>query len=403
MTEVEDALAEAIAEAGGVLKLNAALVARDWITSGRRLGLSDDRCEVGARGTISERWLASTTHADNAVGPDDEGISYIRRNDGTVINLASAVAGAPDLLLGEEYASLHGGLQRLAKIYDFASRIPFHIHPPKEVAERVGRHSKDEACYFPDGVPFGPHPETFFGLHPGLSVEEAARTLVEEWRAWDSDRVLGLSQAYLNLPGGGFYVPSGILHAPGTALTIELQEDADTLAMLQGVNDGRAVDKRLLFKDVADEDKSRKGESALLDWIDWEGNLDPYFYENHHIAPQVFAQSDDFEEAWILYGSTKFSGKRLTIRPGRRYVGRERGVFNLLAWRGRGTIGGQEVVGGSIDDDELLVVHDRAVQDLEYVNTGDTDLVIIKFFGPGLNPDAPIVHGRQDGAHAGPR
>ena len=85
MTEVRDALDDALAEASGILKLNAALVARDWIESGRRLGLPDDQYDVGARGTVSERWLASTTHADNSVGPEDEGISYIKLEDGRVL------------------------------------------------------------------------------------------------------------------------------------------------------------------------------------------------------------------------------------------------------------------------------------------------------------------------------
>ena len=38
-----------------------------------------------------------------------------------------AVEIAGDLIMGAEYASTHTGLGRLAKIYDFGARIPFHI------------------------------------------------------------------------------------------------------------------------------------------------------------------------------------------------------------------------------------------------------------------------------------
>ncbi len=51
-------------------------------------------------------------------------------------------------------------------------------------------------------------------------------------------------------PTQGFHIPSGVLHAPGTALTIELQEDSDVFAMLQALNAGRIISKDLLWKDV---------------------------------------------------------------------------------------------------------------------------------------------------------
>lgn len=378
-----------IDDAGGILQLDAALVARDWIEGGRRMGLPDELYDAGERGMISERWLASTTHADNTVGPEDEGISSIRGEAGDRILLTDAMEAAGELVLGSEYAASHNGLGRLAKIYDFNSRIPFHIHPPKELADRVGRNSKDESCYFPPGVSLGPHPESFLGLHPGLTIPDASAQLVHEWSTWDSDRVLGMSTAYLNVPEDGFFVPSGILHAPGTALTIELQEDSDTLAMLQGVNDGKPVRKDLLFKDVSADDRITKGEGALLEWIDWSENLDPYFYENHRIGPRVIQEGDGFEEAWILYGSPKFSGKRLRLAPGARFTSPERGVFNILVWRGTVTVGGVELRGGHPGEDEALVVHDRAVTPIEYVNVGQDEAILIKFFGPDINPDSP--------------
>jgi hypothetical protein len=389
--DVRTAVTRAIEASAGILDLNAALVARDWIAPGRRLGLTTEQETVGERGFLAERWLGSTTHADNAVGPEDEGISYIRPAKGDPINLAEAISAAPELILGAEYAASHHGLERLAKIYDFDSRIPFHIHPPLEQAKRVGRNSKDEACYFPPGVPLGSHPESFMGLHPSLGRAEVGKRLVHELEAWDSDAVLGLAPAYINQTDDGYYVPSGVLHAPGTALTIELQEDSDTLAMLQALGDGGIIKKDLLFKDISAEDRASHGEAALLDWIDWDENTDPYFYENHHTAPRTIIDANGVNEAWIFYGTTKFSGKRLILAPGARYTSTERGVFNILVWRGQGTVGGRALDGGVIDHDEVLIVHDRAVQPIEYVNTGGTDLLLIKFFGPDLNPDAPTI------------
>jgi len=380
---------EVVAASGGVLRLDAALVARDWLPPGYRLGLPDDAYDAGERGFICERWLGSTTTADNRVGPDDEGISYIRSADGSRLSLAAAVQRAPQLILGSEYASTHAGLGRLAKIFDFGARLPFHIHPPTDQAALVGRSSKDEVYYFPSDVDMGAHPETFFGLHPWIAANKREDVLLPHLQAWCDDAILRHSFAYQQVAEQGFYIDSGILHAPGTALTVELQEDSDTLSMFQALNAGQIISKDLLYKDVSTEDRDTLGERALMRWVDWEANGDPQFYENRLVAPQRITAGPGVVEDWILYGTSKFSGKRLRLAPGARVSTSERGVYNLLAWRGRGTVGGQPVVGGVPGEDELLVVHGAAVKPHEVVNTGEVELELLKFFGPDINPDAP--------------
>jgi len=81
---------------------------------------------------------------------------------------------------------------------------------------------------------------------------------------WKDDLILQHSRAYLNVAGEGFFLPSGVLHAPGTALTIELQEDSDVFAMLQALNTGKIISKELLFKDVRKEDREKYGENSYL-------------------------------------------------------------------------------------------------------------------------------------------
>ena len=53
---------------------------------------------------------------------------------------------------------------------------------------------------------------------------------------WKDDLILRFARAYLQCPDEGFHLPAGGLHGPGTALTIELQEDSDVFAMLQAMN-----------------------------------------------------------------------------------------------------------------------------------------------------------------------
>jgi hypothetical protein len=185
-----DELERALSESDGVLRLAPAWVARDFLPPGRRLGLPEGDYDLGERGAICERWLASTTLADNRVGPDDEGLSYLALAGGGRITLREAVEADPVAIMGAEYAATHDGLGRLAKIFDYGTRLPFHLHQRQEHAALVGRRSKDEAYYFPPGVDMGPHPESFLGLHPSVAEQENHDLLLPYLEAWDSDLIL---------------------------------------------------------------------------------------------------------------------------------------------------------------------------------------------------------------------
>jgi hypothetical protein len=388
-----DQLERALSETDGVLRLAPAWVARDFLPPGGRLGLPEDAIHLGERGAMCERWLASTTKADNRVGPEDEGLSYLALDGEDRVTLLEAVEADPAAIMGGEYAATHDGLGRLAKIFDYSTRLPFHLHQRTEHAALVGRRSKDEAYYFPPGVDMGPHPESFLGVHPSVAETGNHELLLPYLEDWDSDLILQHSVGYAQIADQGFHIPSGVLHAPGSALTIELQEDSDVFAMLQALNAGTIISKELLWKDVRAEDREREGERFILELIDWEANGDPYFYERHHLSPLPIEDSrqEGGEESWIYYDSTKFSGTKLTVRPGCSYRSVDAGVYNVLVWAGSGSYGGVSVQGGDPERDELLVTHDRAVRGVEVRNTGLEDLVAIKFFGPGVNLDVPML------------
>ena len=392
MRAIRQRVENALAKGNGILRLDPAWVARDFLPPGRRLGLKEREYEVGERGAICERWLGSTTKADNRISPIDEGLSYIA-GDGERLTLAEAVAAAGDLLMGADYAATHKGLGRLAKIYDFAARIPYHIHQSQADMARQGKNSKEEAYYFPEGVDLGPHPETFFGVHPSIVENKQFDILLPYLTEWKNDLILRHSRAYLNVPDEGFHLPAGGLHAPGTALTIELQEDSDVFAMLQALNAGKIISKELLFKDVMPADRKSLGERAVLAQIDWELSGDPYFYENRHTSPQPVAGGKQAggEESWIYYNTTKFSGKKLTVKPGQKFTSVDKGVYNLLVWRGRGLFDGAAITAGEFGRDELLVPHSKATVPVTVENTGTEELMIIKFFGPDINTDIPRI------------
>jgi hypothetical protein len=385
-------LEELLHASGGILRLEPAWVARDFLPPGRRLGLPEEAYDVGDRGFICERWLASTTQADNRVGTPNEGLSFLATAGGPPLTLQDAVAADPGTIMGTEYARAHpGGLGRLAKIFDYGARLPYHIHPTQEYASLVGRKSKDEAYYFLPGTEMGAHPESFFGVHPWISRQGAHDVLLPYLVDWDSDLILRHARAELQVPDEGFLIPSGVLHAPGTALTLELQEDSDVLAMFQALNAGKIISKDLLFKDVRPEDRIRDGERFPLSFVQWDLNGDPFFYENHHLSPRPLPAAPGGQESWIFYNTPKFSGKKLVVSPGAEVSTTEPGVYNVLVWTGHGSYGGQEVRGGDPALDELLVTHSAATQRHTVRNLGDEDLVVFKFFGPDIQPSVPMT------------
>lgn len=402
MTRAHDrrqVLERLLSAGNGVLRCDPAWVARDFLPAGRRLGLPEDAYDVGERGAICERWLASTTKADNRVGPDDEGLSHLvgeDGDDGERLLLRDAVEAHPEAILGAAYASTHpAGLGRLAKIFDYAHRLPYHIHPPQEFASLVGCSAKDESYHFLPGVDAGAHPETFFGVHPWIAEQQAHEVLLPYLVDWDSDLILRHARAELQVAGEGFHVPSGVLHAPGTALTLELQEDSDVLAMFQALNAGRIISKDLLFKDVRSQDRAEHGERFPLGFVDWEVNGDPWFYENRHLSPRTVLGADgDGEETWVFYNTTKYAGKRLVVPPGGTHRLREPGVYSVFAWTGTGSYAGLEINGGVPGRDELVVTHEAATREHEVVNTGSEDLMVFLFFGPDLHAEAPSIEVR---------
>ena len=375
----------------GILRLTPAWVARNFLPPGRRLGVAEDQFDLGERGGICERWLGSTTRADNPFPVPDEGLSFLAFESDERISLKDAVELAGEAILGSDYAHAHRGLGRLAKIFDYEDRIPFHLHPRKKHAALVGRNPKEEAYYYPEGVELGDHPESYLGLHPHLLPSTEHERLLPHLIEWKDDRILSHSRAYQLNPGDGFHIPAGIVHAPGTALTIELQEDSDVFAMMQARVGPHHISKELLFKDVRPADRAAFGEKFILEMIDWDGSCDPYFYENRHTPPIPVPGGDQpgGREEWIFYNTDRFSGKRLVVSPGRSYESRDAGVYNILVWEGSGLIGGREVEGGDAERDELLICHGRAVGVTKVENTGDSDLVILKFFGPEVNPGVP--------------
>jgi len=391
-TTRERVIAE-LARNDGLLEMQPCWVTRDFLPPGKRLGLSEEEYAAGPRGYVCERWIVSETKAENTIDTPHEGQSTVNMSTGTALLLVDALKACRADLLGADYAKRHAGLDRLLKIYDYRTRLFYHIHQRKEDAAKVGMNPKDEAYYFLE-ADLGPHPETFFGVHSYIVREHLQEELFLPYlEKWEGDAILQHAFAFTNVPGEGFHLPPGILHAPGTALTLELQESSDIMAVMQAEIDGIRLDKRMLYRHTPKADVAARGERAVLDQVDWAGSADPFFYENHRLHPQPLAAEmpAGVAEEWVWYNSTRFSGTRVTLDPGRTYLSTARGVHGLFVWKGQGLVDAFPVEGQRVSlneaHDEFLVSHAKALKGVTLSNTGQVPMVVFKFFGPDINDD----------------
>lgn len=385
-----------LTKTGGVLRLAPTWVPRSFMIPGQRLKLHPaDLYAFGKeRGGINERWFSSTTKADN--GPDsleDEGLSYIVIGDDEErILLRDAIDRLGEQILGFEVMKKHRGWQLLCKFFDNMGPIPFHIHQMDEHAKNVGKTGKPESYYFPPqyNQTDNNFPYTFFGLDP-ITTKEDIKQCLTDWEKGDNE-ILKFSKAYRLMPGTGWDIPAGILHAPGSLVTYEPQRACDIFGMFQSIVEGRSVERSLLVKDVPEN--KYDDFDYLVDMVDWDANVDPDFMNNHYRIPKpvkdpVQMREEGYEENWIVYDNEHYSAKELTVLPGCSVRIEDTEAYGFILVQGRGTIEGNEMESpnmirfGELTSDEFFVTKARANDGALIVNTSRTEnLVMLKHFGP---------------------
>ena len=384
-------LSATLEEGGGVLRLAPTWVPRDFCRPGRRLKLDPrDYYALGThRGGITERWLASTAAADN--GPltgTNEGLSVVA---GTDILLAEFVEE-----LGPDLVGHQDGWAAFAKLFDTTGPIPFHFHLTEHHASLIGKTPKPEAYYFPPQLNghLGETPYSYLGLRPGTTKQDVAAALT---RFGDGDNeITQLSQAFRIIPGTGWDIPPGVLHAPGSACTYEPQGSSDVAVMCECLVDSRPISVEQLWRDVV---PSRRGDvDAVIEMLDWDANVDPNFAERRSMTPMPAkslesAVHETSTEDWIAYRSTAFSATRLTVQPGSSVVVTDAAAYGVLCVQGHGGLGEHAVASpsliqfGSLTEDEFFVSAAAAAAGVMVRNDSATEpLVLLKQFGPG-NPD----------------
>lgn len=397
---------KALEHGKGIFRLAPTWVSRSFCRPGKRIKLHpDDYFILGRRGGIDERWLSSTTWAENGSGTlEDEGLSYVV-TDGTGkerILLRDAIELMGTEIIGPDLWEKYHGWAMFSKFFDNAGPLPHHIHHRQEHAARVGANGKPEMYFFPAQLNNhgGEFPFTFLGLNPETTRGEVLDSL-KQFGKGDND-LLGLSRAYKLRLDTGFQIDPGILHAPGSLCTYEPQFASDVYAMYQSVlMNGQIIEEDLLWKNCPEEERGNY--NYLLDVIDWDKNVDPDLHGHSYMAPKPVRPLEDMEEdgyieEWICYKCDCVCAKRLTILPGKTVTIADRAPYGLICLEGHGKFGVWEIESpelihyGQLTQDEYFVTEKAAKAGVKIQNLSLTDpIVMLKHFSD--NPDLAIPIG----------
>jgi hypothetical protein len=177
--------------------------------------------------------------------------------------------------------------------------------------------------------------------------------------------------------------------------------------MFQSLVEGRETPRALLVKDIPPD--KHFDLDFIISELDWEANVDPNFKENHYLEPVPVAatSSEGYVDRWVVYGKINgeqlFTAKELTVGPGVRCTIKDNGAYGLIVVQGSGRMNNLTLDCPKLirfiemTDDEVFCSQSAARSGVVFENTSEVeDLVVLRYFGPEANPDAPAV-----GAHKG--
>lgn len=361
----ENRVREILKQYNGVLRLIPNYVERFYPARGR-LGL---RKIYGDRGWFSERWLASCV---SVLGEETRGLSRVDLGDREIF-FRDIIRAMPEEILGGEYVRINGmRFGVLTKILDPGIQIPLHFHAMEYHAKRYwGSNPKEEAYYYLEHWDIGPMPYAHFGFHQDVSRDE----ILELIKVWEGDRILDYSPAYRCRIGEGFHVLAGVVHAPCTLLTLEVQEESDVGTIIQAEVSGIKLSKKeyLLNGPTTEEE--------VIDMINWDVSKDPKFYRKYHIKPVTIREERNIIERWVIGPKEKFSVLEIRIAPRTTVKQSRKAPFLLLTWNGYGKINNIPIISGNDRYDEVFITIETAKEHI-ITNTGDEWLIIYEIFGP---------------------
>ena len=369
---------ELFEQGNGILRLLPNFVAYKFSKPGFRLKLHpDDYYSFGMnKGAIKERLLSSVMQSCS---------SYVDAGDNPV-SLREVVQELGAEIIGNDLMEKHGTWPIHAKFFDYGEPLFHHLHLDFDAAARVGQLGKPEAYYYPpqmNNYP-GTFPHTYFGFDPS-TTKEMVRERLLDFENRDM-RITELSRAFRLQLGTGWYIPGGVLHAPGSYCTYEPQWNSSSGAIYENVTAGE-VNSMDGIRRSCPEGKENDMD-YIMSLIDWEKNVDPHFKEKYFRPPVVCASEEKtYTEKWITYNNPYFSAKELTVHPGQTVTIKDEAAYGCVFVQGHGKFGGFDaetptmIRFGQRTADEYFVSEQAAKKGVTIYNRSQFEpVVVLKHF-----------------------
>lgn len=385
----------------GVLQLTPTWVPRGFNEPGHRLRLHpDDYFALGMdRGGICERWLGSVTVALNGpqTGPT-EGMSFVLADMNTdeKILLAEVIEVLGAEIIGQVLQDRYGTWPTFAKLFDYDKPLFHHLHLTEDKANKIGKHGKPEAYYFPAQYNsyMGRLPLTYFGFDPSTDPEDI-KNCIRNYDKFDT-RITEFSRAYRVELGTGWYTAAGVIHAPASVVTYEPQWNSDVNTIMENVTMGE-VNPHNLLTDCAPVEEKEDVE-ALFNQIDWKESTLPNYKEKYFRRPkQLPITQEGLVEKWVAYANEWVAAKEVTVEPGKEIRLIDQACYCALVTQGHGTFGVYECEAPGLlrynqpSGDEYFISEATAKTGVVVKNTSLYEpLVILQNFANN-NPEVPMA------------
>lgn len=388
---MSDTIKKIYDEGDGIFKMVPNFIPVKFGKPGRRLKLfPEDYYAFGTdSGSVKERWFCTVngTRTKNPKRPD-QGLSYIISESGETILFKTVVETLKEELIGKELQEKYGTFPVFAKFFDYETPLYLHFHPKTDIAKEVGCEAKPECYYFPPQLNnyAGIRPSTYMGFNSDTTKEQIAECI--EQFSNHNTFATSYSRAFDIEVGTGWYIPAGVVHAPGSLLTYEPQWATDLNCVLENIVCEEIFSEKYL-KDIVPE-RVDDSTAYILDAIDWEANYNPDFKKTY-FRPGVELPKVQLGlvEKWICYGNEFITSKEVTIAPCSTITLKDKAAYGCVIIQGFGKFGefDAEAVNmmhiGDQTADEFFVGIKKATAGVEITNNSTVEsMVILQHFGP---------------------
>jgi mannose-6-phosphate isomerase len=236
--------------------------------------------------SFPEEWIMSTITARGNGRPENEGLSLIKTDDGT-LPLKTIINSNLELFLGKKLANKYGTTGVLIKMLDSLERLTVQVHPDKEYAKTVfnSEFGKTESWYVLNTREIdGEMPFVYMGFKKHITKEL--------WKThFENQNIQGLLDCLHKIevkPGDAFMIYGGVPHAIGSGcFLLEVQEPTDyTMRVEKTTPNGLKIGPELIHQGI--------GEEKMLECFHYNTYTLDEVLKQWKIQPEVIDSSNEF-------------------------------------------------------------------------------------------------------------